>query len=254
MKRLWSRGLVLGVAALAVASVSIDCGRTFVVSNMGGTPISGAYVAYHHEGRTYAIVESVSYQASQLALLKSDASGRVVVPPAVHVHWPIIQSGADLTIDLIYAPTLHNGLAWVSHRTAVSRPREFEVTTDLATVRLEDVSGDPFLWQGTLDNLSSLLSRLISQPTRGDNTPRWTGELVDRFQGEYAAILDRYGETPRAMPNMPESVRWDTEQEKRAWQAMVDKDLAQRPRWGDELKRRFATEIGLYANRGTPRR
>ena len=105
MKRLWSRALVLGVAALAVASVSIDCGRTFVVSNMGGTPITGAYVAYHHEGRTYGIAESVSYQASQLALLKSDAKGSVVVPPAVHVHWPIIQTGADLTIDLIYAPT-----------------------------------------------------------------------------------------------------------------------------------------------------
>jgi hypothetical protein len=254
MKRVWSRALVLGVVVLAIASVSIDCGRTFVISDTGGTPVPGAYVAYHHEGHTYAIVESVSYQASQLALLQSDAAGRVVVPPAIHVRWPIVQSHADMTIDLIYAPMLHNGLAWVSHRAAVSRPREFEVSTDLATVRLEDVSTDPFLWQSTLENLSSLLSRLMSRPTRGENTPRLTVELVDHFQGEYAAILDRYGETPRAMPNMPESVRWDTGQEKRAWQAMVDKDLAQRPLWGDELKRRFATEIGLYANRGTPRR
>ena len=241
-----SRALVLGIAALAVASVSIDCGRTFVISNGRGTPVSGAYVAYHHEGRTYALVESVSYQASQLAILQSDTAGRVVVPWAVHAHWPIVQGHADMTIDLIYAPMLHNGLAWVSHRTAVSRPREFEVSTDLASVRLEDLSGDPSLWQGTLENLSSLLSRLTSQPTRGQNTPRFTGELVDHFKDEYAAILDRYGETPRAIPDMPESVRWSTEEEKRGWQAMVDRDLAQRPRWGDELRRRFATEIAIY--------
>jgi hypothetical protein len=230
-----------------VASVSIDCGRTFVISDTGGTPVSGAYVAYHHEGRTYSLGESVSYQASQIALLQSDAAGRVAVPPAIHVHWPIVQTHADMTIDLIYAPMLHNGLAWVSHRTAVSRPREFEVSTDLANVRLEDVSADPTLWQGTLENLSSLLSRLTSRPTSGENTPRFTGEMVDHFKAEYAEILERYGETPRAIPAMPESVRWSTEEEKRAWRAMVDKDLTQRPRWGDELKRRFATEIDIYA-------
>src|SRR5262249_25012489 len=41
----------------------INCGRTFVVSDMRGAPVRGAYVAYHHEGTTYALVESVSYDA-----------------------------------------------------------------------------------------------------------------------------------------------------------------------------------------------
>ena len=249
MSQRWSRSLALAVVVLAMASVTIDCGRTFVIGDAGGTPVSGVYVAYHHEGRTYSVVESVTYQASPLALLQSDASGRVVIPWAVHAHWPIIQGGAEPTIDLIYAPTLHNGLAWVSHRTAVSRPREFDVSPDLASVRLEDVSTDPSLWQGTLMNLGSLLSRLTSQPTRSLDTSRLTGELIDHFTREYAAILDRYGETPRAVPSMPESVRWSTEEEKRAWQAMTDKDLAERPRWGDELRRRFATEIDIYARR-----
>lgn len=224
-----------------------------MISDSGGAPVTGAYVAYHHEGTTRAVAESVTYQASQLALLQSDAAGRVVVPWAVHAHWPLVQSRSELTVDLIYAPTLHNGLAWVSRRTAVSRPREFEVSPDLATVRLESVSGDPSLWQGTLENLSSLLSRLTSRPTSGENTPRLTGEMVDHFKAEYTEMLERYGETRRAIPTMPESVRWSTEEEKRGWQAMVDKDLAERPRWGDELKRRFSTEIGLYAN-GTGRR
>jgi len=30
---------------------------------------------------------------------------------------------------------------------------------------------------------------------------------------------------------------------------MVDQDLAARPRWGDELKRRFFTEIDIYRGR-----
>lgn len=254
MSRRWSRALVLSLAVLAMASVSVNCGRTFVVSDMVGSPVRGGYVAFHHEGTTYAVVEAISYQASRQALLQSDAVGRVVIPWAVHVHWPLVQTHPDVNIDLIYAPTLHNALAWVSRLGAVSRPREFEVSTDLANVRLEDVSGDPFLWQSTLMNLSSLLSRLTSQPTTGEGTSRLTGELVDHFKGEYTAILDRYGQVLRPLPNMPASVRYGTEQEKRAWQAMVEKDLAQRPRWGDELKRMFGTEIELYGSRGNGRR
>jgi hypothetical protein len=251
-RRLW-QALVLCLAVLAMASVSINCGRTFVVSDTQGAPVHGAYVAYHHEGTTYAVVEALTYQASRQALLQSDVNGRVVIPWAVHVHLPLVQSHPVVNIDLIYAPTLHNGLAWVSRLGAVSRPLEFEVSADLANVRLADVSGDPFLWQGTLMNLSSLLSRLSSRPTAGEATPRLIRELAERFKGEYAAILDRYGDVLRPVPEMPVAVRGSTEQEQRAWRAMVENDPAQRPRWGDELKRRFATEIEIYS-RGKGRR
>jgi hypothetical protein len=252
MRRRLFQALVLSLVVLAMASVSINCCRTFMVTEKLGAPVPGAYVAYHHEGTTYAVVEALTYQASRRALLQSDAAGRVVLPWAVHVHLPLVQSHPDVNIDLIYAPTLHNGLAWVSRLSAVSRPLEFEVSDDLANVRLADVSGDPLLWQGTLMNLSSLLGRLTSQPTTGEGTPGLTRELVEHFKGEYAAILDRYGDVLRPVPDMPVAVRYSTEQEKRAWQAMVEKDLAQRPRWGDEVRRRFATEIAIYG-RGTGR-
>lgn len=246
MSRWWSRALIVVVAVLALSSISISCGRTLAVSTMQGAPIPGAYVAYHREGNTFALVESLTYQAGRLGLLKTDASGRAVIPGAVHVHWPIVQSHPEIAINLIYAPLLHNGLASVNRRVAVSRPQEYEVSGDLRAVRLDDVSGDPSRWRGSLENLSSLLGRLTSQEMRGEETPALTNELIEQFQNEYRAILDRYGDVLRARPDMPAAVRWSTDQEKVAWQSMVDKDLAERPRWGDELKRRFSTEIGIY--------
>lgn len=244
-----SRALILIIAALVMASVSISCGRTFVIRDPMGAPVSGAYVAYHREGSRFAIAESVTYQASRLALLKSDGAGRIVIPWAVHARWPILDTPPKVNVDLIYAPTLHNGLAWITRGVAISRPREFEVAPDVTSVRLENVADDPVLYQGTLENLSSLLGRLTSQPTSGDATPGLTGELIAHFKSEYAAMLDRYGETPRIQPSMPSAVTSSTDQEKRAWQAMVEKDLAERPRWGDELRRRFATEISVYSRR-----
>jgi hypothetical protein len=247
MSRRWTRALILILVILAIASVSIRRGRTLVVRDMGGRPVAGAYVAYHYEGTTFALVEALSYEASPLALLQSDAAGRVVVPGAVHVHWPLIQSHPAVMISLIYAPTLHNGLA-SARRRAVIRPRAFEVSTDLATVVLADVSDDPLLWQGTLWNLSGLLSDLTSHPFPDERTSRLTDQLVRDFISEYQAILGRYGHTLRPRPEMPASVQ--AEYEKHAWRAMVEKDLAERPRWEDELKRRFATEIALYEKDG----
>jgi hypothetical protein len=246
MSRWWSRALIVVVAVLALSSISISCGRTLAVSTMQGAPIPGAYVAYHREGNTFGLIESLTYQASRIGVLKTDASGRAVIPGAVHMHWPIVQSHPEIAVNLIYAPPLHNGLASVNRRVAVSRPQEYEVSDDLRAVRLDDVSGDPSRWRGTLENLSSLLGRLRSQEMRGEETPGLTDELIEQFQNEYRAILDRYGDVLRARPDMPEVVRWSTDQEKVAWQSMVDKDLAERPHWGDELKRRFSTEIDIY--------
>src|SRR5438093_2130120 len=125
MSRAIVRALILIVAILAVASVSIDCGRTFAMTDMRGAPVRGAYAAYHYEGTTFALVESVSYQASPLAVVQSDSTGQMVIPGAIHVHWPLVQTHPAVNVDLIYAPPLHNGLAWVSRLGAVSRPREF---------------------------------------------------------------------------------------------------------------------------------
>jgi hypothetical protein len=62
-------------------------------------------------------------------------------------------------------------------------------------------------------------------------------------------MLDRYGETPRVAPVMPVALRTASDQEKREWQAIVDKDLAARPRWKDELERGFGAQMRLFERR-----
>ena len=169
-----------------------------------------------------------------------------MVPGDVHVHWPLIQTHPAVMIDLIYAPTLHNGLASVRDG-AVSRPRQFEVSADRATIRLEDVSGDPALWQGTLMNLGSLLGDLTAHPSPDERTSRLIGQLAADLAREYRAMLDRHGGTPRPRPDVAPALLYATEQEKDAWRAMVERDLTERPMWGDELKRRFSDEVAFYS-------
>ena len=248
MTRRRSLAVGLSLAVVTMASVSIDLGRTFVVSDMQGVPAPGVYVAYHREGSTFAVVESLTYRASRDTLVRGDAAGRVVVPGAVHLHWPVIQTHPALTVDLIYAPTLHNGLASLRRFGPVSRRGQFEISADGDDVRLEDLTGDPDLWQGTLMNLGSLIGRLTSAATDPD-TKRLTDELITQFTGEYAALLERHGDTPRPVPPMPASVRHGPEADRQSWREMIDQDPAKRPRWRDELTRRFATEVKVYGER-----
>jgi hypothetical protein len=249
MRRRLPQALVLALVLVAAASVSVRCGRRLAITDVGGAGVPGAFVAYHDEGSAFGIADSVTYQASAVALARSDDSGVVVIPASIHLRWPIVQNPPALQVDLVYAPALHNGLASISRHGAVSRPREFDVSEDRTRVRLEDVSGDPLLWEGTLMNLGGLLGQLTSRPGGGGPTARLTADLADRFAGEYAVILERYGTVDRPRPEMPIAVSSGTDEEKRAWRAMIDDDLARRPRWGDELRRRFATEVAAYRSR-----
>jgi hypothetical protein len=247
MRRWLWRGLIAIVAILAFASVSISCGRTLLVTDVQGTPVQGAYAIYHYEGSAFGLVESVTYQATPLAIIKTDVDGRAAIPGGIHIHWPLVQSGPRLAVNLIYAPSLHNGLAWLNTRVPVSREQEFQVSNDLSHVQLADVSADPARWRGTLENLSSLIGQFKSREMRGETFPQLSDELVEHFKNEYVQIINRHGDTPRTRPEMPVLVRAGPDQDKAAWQAMVDKDLGERPLWRDELKRRFGTEIDIYS-------
>jgi hypothetical protein len=61
---------------------------------------------------------------------------------------------------------------------------------------------------------------------------------------EYEAFLDRYRDVARPTPPMPAGL---TEQERRAWYEMVERDLAREPRWGDVAQRLFAREAERFA-------
>ena len=69
--------------------------------------------------------------------------------------------------------------------------------------------------------------------------------LAGHFAQEYGAFLDRYRNVTRPRPQMPAGL---TEEDRRAWNQMVDRDLAREPRWGDLAQRLFAREAGKFAS------
>ena len=100
----------------------------------------------------------------------------------------------------------------------------------------------PERWSGTLANLSFFMSPAVRDVDRSR-----TGallELIGHFRAEYTAFLERHHDSPRPVPPMPQLT---SEEEKRAWKAMVDKDLAQQPTWGMEIRRRYAREVAHLA-------
>jgi hypothetical protein len=245
----------LALALLALLSVSLDRGRTLRVVDIKGAALEGVFVVYHHEGYRLNPAHGTTYEASRRSIVQSRSAGRVEIPASVHVHWPFpIESNPGLRVDLVYAPAFHNGLATIGDR-AIAWPGVFDVAGDLASVRLADLSENPALWEGTLRNLSAIIGRVIGE--RSSNLPRHrarpemaalTRVLVGHFVQEYGAFLDRYRDVTRPRPQMPSGVQFSTEEERRAWNEMVDRDLAREPRWGDVAQRLFAREAERFVS------
>ena len=247
--------VLLGLALLALSSVSINRGRMLRVADITGVPVDAVFVIYHHEGYRLNPAHSTTYEASPRSIAQSRSAGLVEIPRSVHLHWPFpFETHPELRVDLVYAPALHNGLATIGDR-AITRPGAFYVADDLASVRLADLSESPVLWEGTLRNLSSILGRLIGERS---SSPPWrrarpemaalTRVLAAHFAKEYRAFLERYREVTRPRPPMPPGLQFSTEEERRAWKEMVDRDLAREPRWGDLAQRLFAREVEHFAS------
>ena len=245
--------LTLALAlALALLSVSIDRGRTLRVVDIYGAPVEGVFVVYHHEGYRLNPAHATTYEASRRSIAQSCSIGRVEISPSVHLHWPFpIETHPGLRVDLVYAPAFHNGLATIGDR-AIAQSGAFDVAGDLASVRLVDLSDSPALWEGTLRNLSAIIGRLISEQSSSPprrrpkpDTTALTRVLAGHFAQEYGAFLDRYRNVTRPRPQMPAGL---TEEERRAWNEMVDRDLAREPRWGDVAQRLFAREAERFAS------
>ena len=245
-----SLSVAIAFALLALSSVSINPGRTLQVADIDGAPVEDVFVVYHYEGYRLNPAHSTTYEASRRSVAQSRSAGRVEIAPSMHAHWPFpIETHPGLRVDFVYAPTFHNGLATIGDR-AMSQPGAFDVKDDLSSVRLADLSDNPALWEGTLRNLSSILARLIGEQSSGSPSRRARPEatastslLAGHFVKEYRAFLDRYRNVTRPRPQMPAGL---TEEERRAWNAMVNRDLAREPLWGDVAQRLFARDAERF--------
>lgn len=232
------------VASLVVASVSVDRGHTLELVAEDGRPVPDALVAFHRAGSVgYAVAHPVTYQATPRAVVRSDALGRVDIPGRWVVHWPMpIQMHPSIVVELVYAPSLHNGLAsirgWRFLQPGVTR-----TGARRTRVQLKDLSNDPRQWVGSLGNLSSLTG------AESGATPVGV-PLVEQLTTEYAAFVARFAGVPRPEPAEPRWEPWNTDADRRRWREMIDADLARAPTWADLARRQIGAALEAYRGAG----
>jgi hypothetical protein len=239
LRRIGLRLTAILLVLLAAASVSFRWRRTLQVTDAAGSPVSPSYVAYEYRGRRLNPVHSATYRAGELALVRGDSSGRVVIPAAFHLHRPFpIESHPRVFVEMVYVPRLHNAL---------------ERFGEDGRAAIADLSSDPARWEGTLRNLSSLIGQLVvrhdRQPLRDTDpaTAALARELIGHFRNEYDSLLAKYENAARVKPEMPEHVRWSSPDEQRRWSEAVDSHIAREPRWGMLIRRLFGDQLTLFS-------
>ena len=138
---------------------------------------------------------------------------------------------------MIYVPRLHNAWARIVQRSPTSETGVWQMTARNRAV-VFDLSDRPELWHGTLSNLSFFMYPAVRDADHSRAGPLL--ELIGHFRAEYNAFLARHSNSPRPLPPMPPLF---TDDERRAWKAMVDKDLSERPTWGLEVRRLYEGEV-----------
>jgi hypothetical protein len=253
MRRLRKVGLIL-IVLLAAASVSINIPATFHLRDASGAPLHPSYIAFTRQGHRLNPVHPVSYRARELALVRSDDSGSIVVPGTLLVHLPFpLETHPSWWTAMVYVPRMHN--AWGSfNELAMSRPGIFlRDEDDRRRATVADLSGEPQLWEGSLRNLASIIDQLASRAPeraplkqRDPATAALTLELIAHFRQEYESFLARYQDVEPSRPEMPYHVRFATKEEQQRCVQMVDADLEREPRWGSLITRLFAGEIKVF--------
>jgi hypothetical protein len=238
--RPWRWIALVLVLLLAAASISVRVGQTLHVAGTTGEPVV-AYVVYRYEGHYPNFVHPVTYEASALALARSDTNGRVRFPPAVHVHWPFpLQTYPTLQIELAYAPALHNAV-WYLGPFTDPQPDVFEYDQDRRRLVMSDLSGRPERWEQALERVASTIQSLARESSseaplgeRHRASADLALEVIAHFRREYDEFLARHGEAARPMPEMPYMA---SDEDKRRWQETVEADLANEPTWRPRIAR-----------------
>jgi hypothetical protein len=235
------RLLALLLALFVAASVSYTSGYTLDLVDDKGRPQTG-FALYTHRGSWLNPVHPVSYDATRLTVVRGDDNGRLTIPGAFHVHWPFpLQTRPGLWIEMIYVPALHNAWTRIIQRSPQSEAGTWQMMPGNRAM-VFDMSDRPEDWQRTLSDLSFFMSSAVRDVDHTKTVPLL--ELIGHFRAEYNGFLDRHNDAPRPVPPMPPLF---TDEEKRAWRAMVDADLSQRPTWGLEIRRLYGDEVANLA-------
>jgi len=108
----------------------------------------------------------------------------------------------SLFVDHIVVPRLHNAFGPIA--AGMTRPRVFEVDGPRERVTAFDVSGDPDLWDRSLQALHECIWQTLSgtlAPAAPDDprTMSLVRELIEQLRRDYRALVDAHG--PRLGPS-----------------------------------------------------
>ena len=253
MRRRVSLALLVPALVAAAASVSYRGARTFELTDAAGSAIDRVYLAFQYRGSLLNPVHPVTYNASALTVVRSSAPGRVDVPGAWHLHAPFpLKTPPSLWIELVYVPRLHNASGHLNEASP-SLGGVFVIAQPGVRATVFDLSDRPELWEGTLRNLSSIISRLIAPPVEPDPQPAidrataaLTRELIGELRQEVATFRAKYGAVERKMPEMPPYLRSARADEQKRWADAVATQLHHEPTWGLLIDRLFTDELEYY--------
>ena len=232
-------GTLLAMAAvlLAAASISWSPEVTVHLRDAAGAPASGAYVRYHYEGSILNFVDSLDYVARGSVVTRADAEGRAIVPGRLHVRSPLrLTLPPRVFVDRVYVPRLHNAVGPIPPF-SLTQPGVVEVEPGYR-VTMYDVSGDPVLWERSLDQLYDFIRGSIEgrapMADPRDGSAALVRELIDHLRAEQAALLARHRDARRVRPDEPP---WVTPEQRAEWREQVDANLAREPLWGPVIER-----------------
>jgi hypothetical protein len=228
-------------AVIVMATVSWTSGATVRFTDDAGRPGSGAYVQYHYYGSRINPVHPVTYTARGSVIVRADAQGRARIPGRIHLRPPLpLSMPPRLFIDHVYLSQLHSAFGPIAEGTT-SRPGVFTIDDGREHVTVFDVSQDPEGWARSLGYLFDCIRETLSRDgsmapaASGDTrTAAYARELIGHLRIEYAAFLDRYGQTARGRPPAPQG---GSERDRQLWMEQTDAQLAAEPLWGEYIER-----------------
>jgi len=191
--------VVLGLLGMAVAVSSISRApeSSGTLLDDTGNPVEGAYIAYFHRGYRFNFVDSITYRRPG-AIIRTDAAGAYRIDGFWHVHLPLDRKLTPW-IDVVYSPRLHHAFGPLVPGKTVISGRVASDDARQATV-ISDLSGDPWQWYRSMQQVSILIRDLEPGTTR---QVRYSAPLAIRqalalhLLQEYADFMARYAETPR---------------------------------------------------------
>ena len=234
--------ILLGLVAIVmVASVGVVMPRTVRVVGPDGAPVE-AWAAYHYAGHRFNFVDSIGYSRPG-AIAWTGADGNLRLSGKIYLRFPL-DGWLDHRIDLLYAPALHTAIPYPLAADPV--PRIFERSDDDGTLRLVDHTGDPELFERSLDRLFSLVRYDLMSGRAGkfSVTAQTTDALAKQVVGEYRAFAENHAATPRTMPTMGmEYLQYQPDAEREAVLTRLREDLAREPLWGPYMERAWGRRI-----------